>query len=902
MTTRLLKWALCSLIIPVLFAACLKEEEAPFGPDNLHEVVFHAGWEPETKTVLQQDGSVWWSPGDEIALFVNGQKYCLKADCTEPTPTTDFIGKIGNGSGPYYAIYPYDKAVSETDFSIPSVQYAKSGGFAPGQFVSFAITDNETLSFQNACGGIKFSVASEGINKVVFTSRRFYEATYSISGEFGASETSGSLDADGSSKITVYPLEGESFTPGKHYYVAMIPTKLPHLEMTFYKGDSFATYICSNALFANWGEIKRGVVNRLLEKDKDLEFVKLEHTYARMSGVDMWPLGTEAQTVTEINFNTSCETLKGEPVRSSIGHEGFSPVYAEINGTVVNFYTEAEFYLMDDYLSFGSMSSLKELDLSKVDTRNLTTCSFSDCESLEKVDLSNFNTSNMTEMSHMFYNCRSLENLDLSSFNMANVSIMYHMFGLCTNLKSINLCNAEPGQLKNNANVGNLFYNCKNLTKVDLGRLDLSGADCESAMLRFAKCSNNCAVLCTPETRARLCQNDTQFISEDIISWYVPGENLPDVVEPKRKPELYYSSDFSMNKKIKLLQQATVGAGIDIILVGEAYSDRLISDGTYENDMTTTMESIFSVEPLKTYRNLFNVYMIYAVSKNEVIDEDTAFDYYNEELHDDFARFGEHGLTAYFDVLALNKYSNLVIRDNTPKHLTRIIVVHDNRYEGIAMMHPLCETDDEVAHNCPTGIDGIAVVHRIDSDDLFRYVVCHEFGHAFAALYEEYVDREWSMPAEGYNTDNKAYFQKMQNQHGWWSNIDFTNDPQSVRWHSFMADSRYDESNVSIIEGARYAYGVWRSMNESIMGTTYGHYSVPAREAIYKVINKLAYGDSWQYDYEAFVQQDLKNLLPPSQLPEFGLSHSASNRRQSLFKIEESTDAIGKKRVTVIMN
>lgn len=43
-----------------------------------------------------------------------------------------------------------------------------------------------------------------------------------------------------------------------------------------------------------------------------------------------------------------------------------------------------------------------------------------------------------------------------------------------------------------------------------------------------------------------------------------------------------------------------------------------------------------------------------------------------------------------------------------------------------------------------------------------------------------------------------------------------------------------------------------------LMGSsTDGQFNAPSREAIYYRINKLAYGDSWNYDYETFVQFDL---------------------------------------------
>lgn len=930
---------LIAFFLMLTICGCVKDDEAPLEQENLHKVVFHAGWAPETKTVLQSDGSVWWSPGDEIIVFSgegqveNGYKFT--STNSSPSAIVDFAGSMPDYSDKTItAIYPYDEKFScyigneqqQLNFIVPAVQYATPGTFSKSQLISVARLENETFYFYNVCGGIKFSVANEGINKVVFTSRSPYGGfTYPISGESYAflsqdgissvGEGSGQVSSDGSSNITVYPSEGKSFIPGKFYYVAMIPGKLPYLEISFFKDDSFATYLCSSSpIIGDWdAEIKRANVKRLIEKDKNLDFASVEHTYARMSGWDMWPDEIDRQIATEINFHSSCQNLEGNVIRSSVGHDGYYPVYVKQTGTVIDFYTKAEYYMIDDCLWFSEAKRLKTLDLSMIDTRYLTDMHsmFMNCESLESVNLSNFNTSNVTDMTYMFYNCPSLEHLDLSSFNMAKVSSIFRMFSLCMNLKTINLCNAMPGNLKNEANAGALFEFCKRLTKVDLGNLDLSSANCEGAMLRFAKCSNNCAILCTPETRERLCRGDTRFVfDDDMISWYVPGEILPAVVEPRIKPGLYYSSDFSMDKKTKILNKATEGAGVDIVLLGDAYSDRLISDGTYENDMRAAMECLFSVEPMKSYRHLFNVYMVYAVSVNEIDGEDTAFDCY----WDDYYRMeGSEAAIDLTDInsITLSKYSNLVIPEDNPKHLTRLVIVHDTAPSiggwttgGWAFMHPLCDKDDEVAHNCPTGVDGVAVIYGYQEDNRFKQVVCHEFGHAFAALYEEYVDRVGSMPADNYTTDNVKYLQDMYYQHGWWSNVDFTSDPLTIKWHRFLEDSRYNESEVSIIEGARYSSNIWRSCLSGIMGneSDADKYSVPAREAIYKVINKLAYGDSWEYDYETFVQQDLKNLQQSSPSPAKNIPYPARINRKTFFKRVESISADGKKTVKVIMN
>ena len=105
------------LIIPVILAGCakVKEVELPQNQEELHEVVFHAGWDPETRTVLQEDGSVWWEPGDKISLFVGsggGGGYKLTATNTEPAAKVDFYGQINDETEnpTYVAIYPYNSS------------------------------------------------------------------------------------------------------------------------------------------------------------------------------------------------------------------------------------------------------------------------------------------------------------------------------------------------------------------------------------------------------------------------------------------------------------------------------------------------------------------------------------------------------------------------------------------------------------------------------------------------------------------------------------------------------------------------------------------------------------------------------------------------------------------------
>ena len=175
----------------VLFSGCQREMEAPDStPDSdLHKVVFHASWAPETKTVLREDGSVWWEPGDSIKVFalinpvedatgatITGHVYTFVSTNTTCASATDFVGKVDSEFDEaiaYVAIYPYSSnssaSLTQVWCNVPTIQTAIAGGFDPDAFVSFAVADaDNNLFFKNMCGGIKFSVSQDGIKEVSF--------------------------------------------------------------------------------------------------------------------------------------------------------------------------------------------------------------------------------------------------------------------------------------------------------------------------------------------------------------------------------------------------------------------------------------------------------------------------------------------------------------------------------------------------------------------------------------------------------------------------------------------------------------------------------------------------------------------------------------------------------------
>ena len=315
------------------------------------------------------------------------------------------------------------------------------------------------------------------------------------------------------------------------------------------------------------------------------------------------------------------------------------------------------------------------------------------------------------------------------------------------------------------------------------------------------------------------------------------------------KPEgLYESTDFSMDGTVKVLQKASVGKGIDLVLMGDGYSDRLIADGTYDRTMQTAYDKLFEKEPYKTYRDYFNVYSVYAVSKNEVyIDgSSTALE----------CSLTENSTDVSGDNIQAMNYASKAIGLERMLDATIVVAINKRVYAGTCYMYYPSNENRDWAEGT-----SIAYVPIGEDDENFGYVLHHEAaGHGFAKLADEYAYEDL-----GYIDDHtKEHLVNDYALYGWWKNVDLTGDPAQVKWRKFLQDVRYANEGLGVFEGGHtYWKGVWRPSETSIMVYNTGEFNAPSREAIYYRIHKLAYGPDWEYDYEKFVEYDAINRNKP---------------------------------------
>ncbi len=293
-----------------------------------------------------------------------------------------------------------------------------------------------------------------------------------------------------------------------------------------------------------------------------------------------------------------------------------------------------------------------------------------------------------------------------------------------------------------------------------------------------------------------------------------------------------YNHSFS-DGAYETIQSSSVGDGIDLVFAGDGYTLEEVIKGKYKNNMLEAIEHFFNIEPYRTYRNYFDVHIIYAFSQESGISD------HNNTKNTRFS----------------SKYDSA--------NSTRMSVDHETSFE-YALKAPLSsdltETLMVIITNSTrfagtnwTYSDGKSIsvvpVTNLPYPNDFRGIVQHEVGgHGFGRLGDEYVEYNTEIP-----TAEIAELKKWQ-EWGYFRNVDVTNNTDIILWNHIMADPEY--SYVGAYEGGfTYKTGVWRSESSSIMNNNISYFNAPSRELIVKQIKRLA-GET--FSYEEFKSKDVR--------------------------------------------
>ncbi len=270
-------------------------------------------------------------------------------------------------------------------------------------------------------------------------------------------------------------------------------------------------------------------------------------------------------------------------------------------------------------------------------------------------------------------------------------------------------------------------------------------------------------------------------------------------------------------------QTATIGNGVDIVLIGDGYDALDIANGKYLTDMNEAMTAFFGIEPYNTYKDYFNVYMVYGMSlESGVGTQNTIVD-------------NKFGTTLTANRLLLQNPTSVFSEankspiSNISKSLV-ILIGNTSVYEGITYMYG----DGSAIAVCPKS----TLAYPYD----FRGIVQHEAGgHGFGKLADEYIYHNAFIQncdcTDG--CDHGKIFNQMKS-NNWYRNLELTGDMNKVAWSHLIFHPKYSNV-VDIFEGGyMHNRGVYRSEATSCMNNNIPYFSAISRQAIVERIMDYA--------------------------------------------------------------
>lgn len=294
------------------------------------------------------------------------------------------------------------------------------------------------------------------------------------------------------------------------------------------------------------------------------------------------------------------------------------------------------------------------------------------------------------------------------------------------------------------------------------------------------------------------------------------------------------------------LQTATKGnrGGIDIVFVGDGWDGESISNGSYLDLVEYQTECFFAVEPYRSMRDYFNVYVTFPLSQEKGVN--TMYTYVNNRFGtlqgmSSLVQGAIRDITSSQLIMETDEVQQYIL-DNTP-------VVQDNLWRTLVIAVP---NSTEYEGNTVFNRSGMAISICPPSEQPYprdtRGTIQHEAGgHGFAKLGDESISRN------AFATSTiKQHIEEMHGR-GWYANLATTGKLHDVPWAEFIFDPLYSDY-VDVFEGGYgYTRGIYRPESNSCMNYGIPYYNTPSRLDIYKRIKDYA-GES--FSMEEFRTQD----------------------------------------------
>ena len=268
------------LFAALSFVSCsrIQELDVPKGGFALFAVT--EGSAP-SKTILEGGTHVYWESGDAIQVFSGSKSGKFTTNLTSPSGTATFVGTLGEEAWTegmeLWAAYPFREGASldgETiTMVLPSEQVARAGSFGKDMNLSVARSTTSTLQFYNVGGGVRFSLAEEGIQEIVLEGMDGEVLAGRINVVFRDGLPAILNVVEGKTSITIVPSEGGTFAKDTWYYITAIPGALEKgFKLHFHKAESLGYRVFDKPV-----TVRRGIFGTVTHADDGVTYTAVSN-------------------------------------------------------------------------------------------------------------------------------------------------------------------------------------------------------------------------------------------------------------------------------------------------------------------------------------------------------------------------------------------------------------------------------------------------------------------------------------------------------------------------------------------------------------------------------------------------------------------------------------------------
>ena len=306
----------------------------------------------------------------------------------------------------------------------------------------------------------------------------------------------------------------------------------------------------------------------------------------------------------------------------------------------------------------------------------------------------------------------------------------------------------------------------------------------------------------------------------------------------------YYNGEkLTLNQKT-----ASCANALNIVILGDGYQKKdLLKGGKFERSARSAMDSFFGIEPFKSFKDRFNVYMVAYESTDEGVDI-KASDINKNTYFDTYCEGG--GNTAAYTANADKVVSVVksVVGSSDAQYYRTIAIVLANTSEQAGSCGYAYRERYNNTSTLGESYASFSICVLAANSTGTNGLVKHEAGgHGFGRLADEYY-------SGGAITSVKINELKDWHDKGWYRNV----CTDRSKWDDLRSYG-YGDEEAGYHEGAwTFATGIYRPSAGGMMQNNSGVFNAPSRQIIYERIIRQTEGAS-AYSISKFIEYDKKN-------------------------------------------